>query len=64
MHSSLDVHESDEVISATSESVMLFPRNATIATKNKNGNKNAIEIHLDQATKQCIVVYFPLFRSL
>lgn len=52
MNSSLDEHQSDEVITATFVSVKLFPRIATIATKSKNGNKNVIEIHLDQSTKQ------------
>lgn len=53
MNSGLDEHESDEVITATFVSVKLFPRIATIATKkSKNGNKNVIEIHLDQSTKQ------------
>lgn len=52
MNSSLDEHESDEVITATFVSVKLFPRIATIATKSKNGFKNVIEIHLDQSTKQ------------
>lgn len=58
MNSSLDEHESDEVITATFVSVKLFPRIATIATKNKNGNKNAIGIGSSNKAVNCGIFSF------